>query len=167
MKRLFAVLLRRCREEAGFPTELSFVRAHGAAHLGCTERAYRDLERGRALPSPRLMSRLATALRLGLREEAARELMRAYLRALLEDDEFIAFLSEALATPPARRERRGAEPADGKLLLEHPLLLRASEAELTGYWPFLTASLERFARNARARGARYSVEVSITPLRRF
>lgn len=170
----FGALLTRLREEAGYRSPRAFFESLGGREaLGCSLKAYADAERGRAVPQPPLAERIAAGLRLGLEEEAGAEFARAYLRALLGGDAFLEFAAWALRRDAAPRRRRPA-PApvaagDGEAVLDHPFLLRASEAELLDYAPYL----ERALSDAAAGGAPaddaedHVLEVRITRLLPF
>lgn len=140
------LLLTRLREEAGYRSPRAFFEAQGGrGGLGCSLKSYADAERGRSVPSPALAERLAAGLRVGLDEETGSEFARAYLRALLGGDDFLEFAAWALrrdAPPRRRRAAPGPVPASGgDTVLDHPFLLRASEAELLGYTPYLERAL--------------------------
>lgn len=168
--RAFGALLARSREEAGYRTPRAFFEAH---ELGCSLKAYVDAERGRAVPHPALAGRLAAGLRVGLDEELGAEFARAYLRALFGGADFLEFAAWALRREPPARRRRGAAPPvsapAGETVLDHPFLLRASEAELLDYAPYL----ERALGDAAAGGSKgpdaedHVLEVRVTRLLPF
>lgn len=172
----FGAVLTRIREESGYRSPRAFFEAQGGREaLGCSLKSYADAERGRAVPSPALAERLAAGLRVGLDEETGAEFARAYLRALLGGDDFLEFAAWALRRDaPARRRRAAIVPgpspaAGGAAVLDHPFLLRASEAELLGYSPYL----ERALGDAAAHGTKgldaedYVLEVRVTRLLPF
>ncbi len=170
----FGALLARRREEAGFRGPRAFFEAAGGrAALGCSLKAYTDAERGRAVPSPALAERIAAGLRLALEADAGEEFARCYLRALLGGNAFLEFAAWALRRDgPARRRRAAAvavPPAVGETVLDHPFLLRASEAELLDYAPYLERALgDAAARPAPAPQAEdHVLEVRITRLLPF
>lgn len=166
--RAFGTLLARLREEAGYRTPRAFFEAQGGrAGLGCTQKAYADAERGRAVPQPALAGRLAAGLRVGLDEEVGAEFARAYLRALLGGDEFLEFAAWALRrdAPPKRRTKPlPARAGSGEPLLDHPFLLRASEAELLDYAPYLERALRDACAGGTIDGDEHVVEVKVTRL---
>lgn len=170
----FGALLLRLREDAGYRSPRAFYDAQGGReHLGCSLKAYTDAERGRAVPQPAQAERFAAGLRLALDEEAGAEFARAYLAALLGGTDFLEFAAWALRREaPARRRRTAVVPvpaASGAAMLDHPFLLRASEAELLDYAPYL----ERALGDAAARGSKgpdvedYVLEVRFTRLLPF
>lgn len=172
--RAFGTLLARLREEAGYRTPRAFFEAQGGrVQFGCSLKSYADAERGRAVPQPAQAERIAAGLRLALDEEAGAEFARAYLAALLGGTDFLEFAAWALRRDaPARRRRAPALPAPaarGTPVLDHPFLLRASEAELLDYAPYLGRALG----DAAARGSKgpdaedHVLEVRVTRLLPF
>lgn len=186
--REFGALLARLREEAGYKSPRAFYDAQGGREsFGCTLKAYTDAERGRTVPSPTQAERIAAGLRVGLDAEAGPEFARTYLRALFGGDDFLEFAAWALRRDapahgmgalahgmgaPARRRRSAAGPVPGRAaeaVLDHPFLLRASEAELLDYAPVL----ERALGDAAAGGPSgpdandYVLEVRVTRLLPF
>lgn len=173
--RPFGALVARLREEGGYRTPRAFFDASGGrAGLGCTLKAYADVERGRAVPQPRLAERIAAGLRVGLDAEAGPEFARAYLGALLGGEDFLEFAAWALRRDAPLRRRRPAAPAEVpaagvEAVLDHPFLLRASERELLDYAPYLARALgDAGAQDAPRDGAQdYVLEVRITRLLPF
>lgn len=165
-RRHFGLLARRLREEAGYPTLRAFFDGNGgAAGFGCTLRALANIERGRSLPQPRLAERLATAMRLGFDEERARRFVEAYLRALVGGGEAYEFLVAALRWQPPPDPAAASAPSAGEgaraedPLLDHPLLIRASESELRAYFAILDEALAAVAEEPGAEPARVELRV--------
>ena len=169
--RAFGTLLTRLREEAGYRTPRAFFEAQGGrGGLGCALKAYVDAERGRAVPQPALAGRLAAGLRVGLDEEVGAEYARTYLRALFGGDDFLEFAAWALRrdAPPRRRGKALPAPAgSGEPVLDHPFLLRASEAELLDYTPYLERALSDACASQAKDGDEHVVEVKVTRLLPF
>lgn len=176
----FAAVIRRCRKEAGYRTARAFYVAQGGkGFFGCSYKAYANLEAGVSVPQPRLLERVAAALRLGVRREPARKFSRAYLRLILGSAEFLELAAEAVLPSPDEgrssdgglREESAEDAETGPALFEHPVLLRASEAELRGYFPQLSQALERTARRAAAGPAgtegEFALEVAVVRLLSF
>ena len=164
--RVFAVLLARLREEAGYRTPRAFFSAH---ELGCSFKTYVDAERGRSVPQPALAGRLAAGLRVGLDEETGAEFARVYLKALLGGDDFLEFAAWALRrdAPGRRGKPRPACAAVGEPVLDHPFILRASEAELLDYATYLERALRDACAGGTKDGDDYAVEVRVTKLLPF
>ncbi|MBI3552012.1 MAG: hypothetical protein HY077_05790 [Elusimicrobia bacterium] len=172
----FAALVWRRREEAGYKSARQFYESLGGrAFFGCTYKAYLNVESGASQPQPRLVERLVAGLRLAIGSRGVREFALAYLRLLLGPGEFFEASVHAL-THPVRskgRPRAAASAADGEgeALLEHPLLLRASRAELMRYVPYLESSVRRVAtragRGSGRRAADFVVEAAVLELLPF
>lgn len=119
------LIVRRSREEAGYPGAGAFFKsAGGRAFFGCAPKAYQSLERGAALPQPALVERVLAALRLPLSGERAREFALAYLRALFGWEPAVDLALEALASPEALRRQ---PPPELALAAKARLLLQRSE----------------------------------------
>lgn len=175
----FAAVVRRCRKEAGYRTARAFYAGLGGKEFfGCSYKAYSNLEGGVSVPQPRLVQKVAAALRLGIRRAPARIFARAYLRLILGSEELLELAAEAVrpaaASRPAgvgAREESVARKDEGTPLFDHPVLLRASEAELGRYFGQLSEALERAARRAAtvAEGeeGEFSLEVGVVRLLPF
>lgn len=137
---VFAELIRRCREEAGYANAGQFYRAHGRELMGCTAKAYQNLERGITVPSPALVERLATALRVGLREDRLGEFAAAYLRVLLGQGRFCDFaLSTLTGTDDGKRRESASAPASRRFSAEEARVIHSSKES---YWCFVLLSAE-------------------------
>lgn len=136
----FAELIRRCREEAGYANAGQFYRAHGRELMGCTAKAYQNLERGITVPSPALVERLATALRVGLREDRLGEFAAAYLRVLLGQGRFCDFaLSTLSGTRDGARRESVSVQASRRFSAEEARVIHSSKET---YWCFVLLSAE-------------------------
>lgn len=157
----FAAAARRCREEAGHPTARRFYQdLGGRPFFGCSCKAYLNLENGAGVPQPRLVERLVAGLRLAIGSRRVREFALAYLRLVFGEPELFDLAVAALRPKPARARRavrppplsteQGAALASGtgERLLEHPILLRASHAELSGYLPYFERRLAEAGRGS-------------------
>ncbi len=82
--------LARARREQGFPNAHAFYKASGGRRtLGVLYANYLAVERGRSLPKPERLPALLRALNLGEPSLQRRELVHAYLTALLGSDELL------------------------------------------------------------------------------
>ncbi len=175
----FAAVVSRLRRDAGHRTARAFYEALGGKDFfGCSYKAYSNLEGGVSIPQPRLVQRVAAALRLGVRRAPARSFARAYLRLILGSEEFLELAAEAVLPrlaarsggPGAREESLDLE-ARGRALFDHPVLLRASEAELSRYFSQMSEALDRTARRvsegAEGSDEEFSLEVGIVRLLSF
>lgn len=107
-KAAFAGLIGRLREAAGHASAREFYRAGGGrAFFLCTYEQYLNVERGRSAPSPRLVEKIAVALRVWLSEESSRRFFMGYLRLLLGSEDLVAMVSQAVG---ATREGKGVTP---------------------------------------------------------
>lgn len=97
----FSGILRGLRLDAGHKTPRRFYLAQGGrAFFGCTYRNYANVEYGRSLPSPALMEKIASALRLDSDDARARPILTAYLRATLEGTALFDHILRALGRGP-------------------------------------------------------------------
>lgn len=81
----FAPVLRGLRQAAGYKTPRRFYLTQGGRKFfGCTYRNYANAEYGRSLPSPALLEKITSALRLADDDGGLRKLLSAYLRAQLD-----------------------------------------------------------------------------------
>ncbi|MBI4345956.1 MAG: hypothetical protein HY553_03820 [Elusimicrobia bacterium] len=94
----FALELKRQRESEGFSSARSFYRARGGPSLGCTYKAYLNIEAGRSVPQPALALRIAAVLGVSAETERARAYVSAYLRGLVGRHELGGFLLRALGS---------------------------------------------------------------------
>lgn len=115
----FALELRRRREAAGYASARSFYRARGGSTIGCTYKAYLNLEAGRSVPQPALALRIAAALEVSGEPARAKAYVSAYLRGLVGRPELAGFLLRALggeagpaerSTPFQRASELGMQP---------------------------------------------------------
>lgn len=98
----FAETLKGLRENAGFATPFAFYRGRdGRRTLGLSFPNYLKLERGGSLPQPRRLEPLLSALGLEAGSPQARELVRAYLQALLGSERLLEIAAGASAPDPA------------------------------------------------------------------
>src|SRR5438094_650062 len=94
----FASAVRGLRERAGFPSARSFYKSRGGPRgLGCTYRAYLNVEAGRSLPQPKLAMSIARGLGLASDGAPARDYCLAYLRSTCRSEELSSFLERALS----------------------------------------------------------------------
>ncbi len=186
----FAVVVRRCREQAGYESARSFYRALGGrGFFGVSYRAYASLEQGSASPRSELVERLAAAFRFAHHPQVGREFSLAYLRILLGSAELFDMAREGFraSAEDGGRKAAGSAPADepGGLgpqeargmgarraragpVIEHPLLVRASRAELESYYPHIEKTGARAADEAgEAGGEKFSIETRLVKLLDF
>lgn len=94
----FSRILSRLRRESGHGSARDFYRGNGGrAFFGCSYEQYLNVEGGRSLPQPPLLAKTAIALRVWLKQGAAREFFTAYLRLLFKDEEALGLLTQALS----------------------------------------------------------------------
>lgn len=144
----FALVVRKLREQIGYPTARAFYESSGGkATFGCTYKAYLNVENGVSAPQPRMVEKLAAALRLAHHEQRARDFAVAYLRVLLGSDDFVELAIEALTGAAAAHPRRYEPPADMELTAAQiGLLQRSPEA----FWCLTALANDRGAWRADA-----------------
>ena len=147
----FAALVRKLREGAGFTNARSFYQSHGGRpFFGCTYKAYLNVEKGVSVPQPRLVEKLATALRVALHEARAREFALAYLRILIGFDEFMEFAVQTLADKGPKGGPPGAASLERSYEERAVTLTPAQSRLLTGdadsYWCFTILANDRARR---------------------
>lgn len=136
----FAGLIRKLRTAAGHGSGREFYRSSGArAFFLCTYEQYLNVERGRSMPSPGLVEKIAVALRVWLHEESSRQFFLAYLRLLLGSEELMGMVVSAVGaaragkgTPPLRQ----ALQRDIEARRRHvtPAQAEAMYADQISYW---------------------------------
>ena len=96
----FGIVLSRIRKEQGFPSAHQFFRGVGGSKsLGFAFVSYWDMERGKKLPKSWRLKAIMAALSIDQHSSKAKELVRAYFKALSGSDELI----EIIAAPDAVR----------------------------------------------------------------
>ncbi|MFH2204490.1 MAG: hypothetical protein ABIJ96_15350 [Elusimicrobiota bacterium] len=102
----FAELLIRQRQAAGFPTAYAFYHRNGGrGKFNFTFAYYAKIERGKALPRGEWLPPLLTLLKLSPSSPARRDILLAYLRDLLGDDDiFDGHFIPLLKSPAAAAE---------------------------------------------------------------
>jgi hypothetical protein len=106
----FSEHFSRLRREAGYPTAYAFFQANGGQKVfQCSFRNYIRIEQGTSLPKPERLPRLCAMLRLPLKSEELRGLVRSYLVTMLGEtsDWMLAPLEASIppAAPPQPAER--------------------------------------------------------------
>lgn len=96
----FPQTLAGLRSSAGFATARGFyLKSGGARTLGCTYKAYSNIERGLSLPKPELAHSIAVTLGLWERPEDARSFLTAYIDAVAGGGHLSRLLAESLRPP--------------------------------------------------------------------
>lgn len=91
----FGTVLARLRREKGFPSAHKFFRGVGGSRsLGVSFVSYWDIERGKKLPRSWRLKSIIAALGAGPHSPEAKELVRAYLRALTGSDELLQIIAQ-------------------------------------------------------------------------
>ena len=94
----FAGILCGFRQRAGYSSARNFYKAVGGRDaLDCTYTQYLNIEAGRSTPKPALVRRIMAHLELKGDDARTKELLTAYLKALLKDDEFIELVLQTLS----------------------------------------------------------------------
>lgn len=145
----FARSVERLRKKAGYGSSRAFFKKAGGERVfGCGYRQYLNVEKGRSAPSPRLIGRIAKALKLSESPDDAREFALAYLRSTLGPGDLLELFvkSLGLAAPPPGTGKpsallKGMErhfEARTKLLSQDQADLIWSSKE--SYWAFMVLS---------------------------
>ena len=154
MKTPFSQTFVRLRKEAGFETAYQFYHKSGGAKvLQCSFPNYLRIEKGSHLPQPHRLPLLCTLLRLPLKPEELRTLVRAYLETWTKSKELADWMllpfgaaAEPAGNPdPARQALQRLVREEG-----HPLSLAQYEAVMesaASYWCYrvLTTSKDAYA----------------------
>ena len=92
----FGIALAKIRKEQGFSSEYNFFKnIGGSKSLGLAFISYWDMERGKKLPKSWRLKEIMAALGLDQHSAGARELVRAYFKALSGSDDLIQILASA------------------------------------------------------------------------
>lgn len=119
MATVFSETLTRLRAEAGFPTAYRYFHDNGGAKFfNVSYRNYLMMEQGRNLPAPARLPRLILGLRLPQGTPAARELVKAWLRAMAGDEVYADLLEPMFAAAAAAPDSSPAEQALQRSLLD-------------------------------------------------
>ena len=95
--KVFGNVLSRIRKEQGYSSAHQFFKSIGGSKtLGLSFMSYWDVERGKKLPKSWRLRALITALGIDLHSAMAKEVVKAYFRALSGSDELVRIL-----VPPA------------------------------------------------------------------
>ncbi len=106
----FSSVLARIRKEQGFPSAHQFFKAVGGSKgLGLAFVSYWDMERGKKLPRNWRLKSIMAAMGIELNSPKARELIRAYFKALSGSDELVQALA---TTAPAAADLPSRELAE-------------------------------------------------------
>ena len=102
MGTIFSNTLKRLRHESGFRTAYQFYHGNGEkAVLKVTYRGWLLTEEGKTLPAFKNLGILMCAMRLVPNSTAASELVLAWLKTALGEEEVRHFLGPMLNPPPA------------------------------------------------------------------
>lgn len=146
----FDAALRELRRKAGFSSARSFFRARGGTRaLGCTYKAYLDVEAGRSTPKPDLALTLAAAVGAHADPRRGAAFAEGYLRARLGSGELTTLALSALAARPRTDPGAFFERASRRSFAFRPRLpLSTRQAEAldrdpTLYWTFTLLLMSR------------------------
>ena len=116
----FGSALSRIRKEQGFPSAYKFYKtAGGSKSLGLAFVSYWDMERGKKLPKSWRLKEIMAALGIEQNSPRAKELVRAYFKALSGSDELLHVLAERAPADGKLSAREPAEAAVQKILSQH------------------------------------------------
>lgn len=142
--------LRELRRKAGFPSARSFFRARGGTRaLGCTYKAYLDIEAGRSVPKPNLALTLAAALGAHADPRRGAAFAAGYLKARLGPGELTTLTLSALAARPRTDPGAFFERASRRSFAVRPRLplsprqAEALDSDPALYWGFTLLLMSR------------------------
>lgn len=134
----FARTLSAMRAEGGYDSARAFYLASGGRpFFGATYRQYLNVENGISGPGPRLVERIALALRLSTDKRRARDFFKAYLRCLVASDALLEVVLSAFAEAPASSSS-ALQPALARQSADRAVALTREQADC------LESSLENF-----------------------
>ena len=108
----FGSVLSGLRKEQGYPSAHQFFKSIGGSRtLGLSFMSYWDMERGKKLPKSWRLKAVISALGIEPHSSKARELVRAYFRALSGSDELVQILAAPAAAGADLPSRELAEAA--------------------------------------------------------
>jgi hypothetical protein len=152
----FDAALRELRRRSGFPSARAFYRARGGSRaLGCTYKAYLDVEAGRSVPKPDLALALAAAVGAHADPRRGAAFVEGYLKARLGRGELAALALSALAAKPRTDPGAFFERASRRSFAVRPRLplspaqARALDEDAAAYWAFTLLLMSREALTAR------------------
>ncbi len=160
----FGSTLSRIRKEQGFPSAYQFYKGVGGSKgLGLAFVSYWDMERGRKLPKSWRLKAIMAALGIEQRSAKAKELVKAYFKALSGSDELIQILAAPDPVAADLPSREMAEAATQKALAmrstnltidQWKLCARDLETYICQYFLFNTAGWITVQELAQATGFR-------------
>ena len=108
----FGGVLARLRKEQGYSSAHQFFKnVGGSKTLGLSFMSYWDMERGKKLPKSWRLKAVLSALGIGQQSPKAKELVRAYFRALSGSDELVQILAAPATAAVDLPSRELAEAA--------------------------------------------------------
>lgn len=153
----FDAALRELRRKAGFSSARAFFRARGGTRaLGCTYKAYLDVEAGRSVPKADLALTLAAAVGAHADPRRGAAFVEGYLRGRLGGGELSALALAALAARPRTDPGAFFERASRRSFAVRPRLplslaqARAMDSDPALYWCFTLLLMSREALAPRA-----------------
>lgn len=138
----FSAVLARLRSKRGFKTPYAFFSRNGGPRgLGMTYGAYWKIEKGRLLPKGERLAVLLTCLGLSPASPEARELLRAYLKAMLGSDQVLDWVVSAFGPESSPPQRSTEDKALQRLVHENvyrltPRQNHAIIADYASYWAY-------------------------------
>ena len=141
----FGTALCRARKDQGFSSAHQFFKSVGGSKsLGLSFMSYWDMERGKKLPKSWRLKAIMAALGIDPQSAGARELVKAYFRALSGSDELLQILAGTAAGGADLTSRELAEAATQQALVRRNInltleqwRLRARDTETTICQSFL------------------------------
>jgi hypothetical protein len=140
----FSVTLCELRESVGYDSARGFFNGRGGVkHFGCTYRQYLNVEKGRSLPGPRLMEKIAVGLRLIEDKPRAKRFFTSYLHSISRSEDLVRLIAGAFSDKSSEMERE--QPAMvgsmARNTEKHTKVFTKAQSEfITGkrehYWPW-------------------------------
>lgn len=140
----FSRTLCQLREGVGYESARGFyIGRGGARHFGCTYRQYLNVEKGRSLPGPRLMEKIAVGLRLIEDKSRARLFFTAYLHSISRNEDIVRLIVDAFSEKSAAMDEQ--QPAMIRAMAQnaekHTKVFTKAQSEFITaskehYWPF-------------------------------
>ena len=116
----FGTALSKIRKEQGFPSAYKFFKAVGGSKsLGFAFVSYWDMERGKKLPKSWRLKAIMAALGVDQNSPKAKDLVRAYFKALSGSDELLHVLAEQAPAGGSAPAMLPTEAAVQKIMSMH------------------------------------------------
>jgi hypothetical protein len=127
----FGSVLSRIRKEQGFTSAHQFFKSVGGKRaLGFTFMTYWNMEHGKRFSNSRRLKTIMAAMGIEMRSPRAQELVRAYVRTLLNSDDMLDILSASAAHGADLPSRELAELATHQALAQRNVNLTFDQWKL-------------------------------------